>query len=92
MTLSTEPWCDPENVRSHLDTQTEVISDDHGKMVLSIPYNDDLPDTLDKIEAQKKELGITGMSVSIITLEKVFLKYVYYIDFTIVFGINNLFI
>ncbi|XP_058807201.1 ATP-binding cassette sub-family A member 17-like [Phymastichus coffea] len=74
VTLSTEPWCDPENVRSKLETPCEVLSDDRGKMVLSIPYNNNLPDTLDTIEEKKKELGITGMSVSIITLEKVFPK------------------
>jgi len=41
-----------------------------------VPYTDSLPQSLDKVESEKKNLGITGISVSLITLEQVFLKYV----------------
>lgn len=74
MTLSTQPWCDPEKIHGILDPQSEILNADGGKVVMSIPHTPELPDSLDKIEANKKELGVTGMSVSLITLEQVFLK------------------
>ena len=57
-----------------MDPQSEILNADGSKVVLSIPYTPELPDSLDKIETNKKELGVTGMSVSLITLEQVFLK------------------
>lgn len=45
-----------------------------GKVILSVPYSDRLPETLDNVESMKSSLGITGISVSLITLEQVFLK------------------
>lgn len=76
VTLSTESWCDPQRIRDELDPRGQILNTDGGKMVLSIPYSHVLPDSLDRMELRKKELGVTGMSVSLITLEQVFLKYV----------------
>ena len=76
VTLSTESWCDPQRIRNELDSRGQIVNIDGGKIVLSIPHTLDLPDSLDRMEINKKELGVTGMSVSLITLEQVFLKYV----------------
>jgi len=57
--------------------RTEQLSVDSEKIVLSVPYTDSLPESLDKVESEKKNLGVTGISVSLITLEQVFLKYVF---------------
>lgn len=77
VTLSTKSWCIPEQVISKFDAETQQLSVDSEKIILSVPFNDDLPQSLDKVESQKKNLGITGISVSLITLEQVFLKYVF---------------
>lgn len=74
VTLSTESWCEPQKVCNELDVRGQILNVDGGKIVLSIPYSQELPDSLDKMELKKKEFGITGMSVSLITLEQVFLK------------------
>ncbi|XP_008203603.1 phospholipid-transporting ATPase ABCA1 isoform X2 [Nasonia vitripennis] len=74
VTLSTESWCDPQRIRNELDSRGQILNIDGGKIVLSVPNSPELPDYLDKIEMQKKNLGVTGMSVSLITLEQVFLK------------------
>ncbi|XP_058807246.1 phospholipid-transporting ATPase ABCA1-like isoform X2 [Phymastichus coffea] len=74
VTLSTESTCDPQRICNELDTRSQILNVDGGKIVLSIPYTPELPDSLDRMEMKKKELGITGMSVSLITLEQVFLK------------------
>ncbi|XP_011496889.1 PREDICTED: ATP-binding cassette sub-family A member 1-like [Ceratosolen solmsi marchali] len=74
ITLSTEPWCESQKVCKELDARGQIVNIDGGKIVLSIPYSHELPDSLDKMELKKKEFGVTGMSVSLITLEQVFLK------------------
>ncbi|XP_014205590.1 ATP-binding cassette sub-family A member 1-like [Copidosoma floridanum] len=74
VTLSTESWCDPNRVKNEFSTNGQILNVDGGKVVLSIPYTPELPDSLDKMESKKKDFGITGMSVSLITLEQVFLK------------------
>ena len=74
VTLSIEQWCDSEKIRSFIDNRAEIISNDGSKIVLVIPHDSELPDKLDNIESKKKEFGITGMSVSLITMEQVFLK------------------
>jgi ATP-binding cassette subfamily A (ABC1) protein 3 len=76
VTLSTESWSEPQKVCNELDSRGQILNIDGGKIVLSIPYSHELPDSLDKMELKKKEFGVTGMSVSLITLEQVFLKYV----------------
>ena len=57
-----------------MDKESEFITIDTGKIVLSVPYTSSFLDTLDLLQKNKKLLGITGLSVSLITLEKVFLK------------------
>ncbi|XP_033219462.1 retinal-specific phospholipid-transporting ATPase ABCA4-like isoform X2 [Belonocnema kinseyi] len=74
VTLSTEDKYDLEKIRNQFTGESELINFDGGKIVLSIPYTDHLPDDLDKIESSKKKLGVNGISVSLITLEQVFLK------------------
>ena len=74
MTLSTDKGYDLEKIRNQLSEGSQLINLDGGKMVLSVPYTSQLPDDLDKIEDQKKDLGVNGISVSLITLEQVFLK------------------
>nr|XP_034183985.1 retinal-specific phospholipid-transporting ATPase ABCA4-like [Osmia lignaria] len=74
VTLSTKSWCNSEKVINKFDARTQQINVDSEKIVLSVPNTDTLPQILDKIENQKKKLGVTGISVSLITLEEVFLK------------------
>jgi len=74
--LSTKSWCIPDKVISKFDSGTQQLSVDSEKIVLNVPYTDSLPQSLDKVESEKKKLGITGISVSLITLEQVFLEYV----------------
>ncbi|XP_018306221.1 ATP-binding cassette sub-family A member 1 [Mycetomoellerius zeteki] len=76
VTLSTKSWCVPEKVISKFDSRTQQLSIDSEKIVLNVPYTDSLPQSLDKVESEKKKLGVTGISVSLITLEQVFLKIV----------------
>ncbi|XP_076644769.1 phospholipid-transporting ATPase ABCA3 [Halictus rubicundus] len=74
VTLSTKSWCNADKVISKFDPRTQPMSVDSEKIVLSIPYSETLPESLDNVENQKKNLGVTGISVSLITLEEVFLK------------------
>lgn len=74
VTLSTKSWCSPDKVINQFDPRTQQISVDSEKIVLSVPNTETLPQSLDKVEGQKRNLGVTGISVSLITLEEVFLK------------------
>ncbi|XP_076762980.1 ATP-binding cassette sub-family A member 17 [Xylocopa sonorina] len=74
VTLSTKSWCNADKVINKFDPRTQQISVDNEKIVLSVPNTETLPQCLDKVEEQKKTLGVTGVSVSLITLEEVFLK------------------
>uniref|UniRef100_A0A6V7M8L4 ABC transporter domain-containing protein n=1 Tax=Bracon brevicornis TaxID=1563983 RepID=A0A6V7M8L4_9HYME len=74
VTLSTEPWCDTSNVIRELGIPGELLNRDEGKMVLAVPLEPTLPGALDKLDNMKEELGISGMSVSMITLEQIFLR------------------
>ena len=74
ITLSTKSWCNSEKVINKFDPRTQQISVDSEKIVLSAPNTETLPQSLDKVESQKKKMGVTGISVSLITLEEVFLK------------------
>lgn len=74
VTLSTKSWCNAEKVINKFDSRTQQLSTDSNKIVLSVPNTDTLPQSLDNIESHKKDLGVTGISVSLITLEEVFLK------------------
>ncbi|XP_011699647.1 PREDICTED: uncharacterized protein LOC105456952 [Wasmannia auropunctata] len=76
VTLSTKSWCIPEKVISKFDSRTEQLSVDSEKIVLNVPFTDSLPRSLDQVESEKSKLGVTGISVSLITLEQVFLKIV----------------
>ncbi|KAK2576776.1 hypothetical protein KPH14_005420 [Odynerus spinipes] len=73
VTLSTKSWCDPEKVVNKFDSRSQVTID-NDKIILNVPFTEALPDSLDQIESQKKALGVTGINVSLITLEQVFLK------------------
>ncbi|XP_011306970.1 retinal-specific ATP-binding cassette transporter, partial [Fopius arisanus] len=74
VTLSIEPWCDPSKIIQEVGISAQLLSQDEGKMVLTIPQVESLPQTLDHLESSRNALGITGMSVSLITLEQVFLR------------------
>ncbi|XP_058807192.1 ATP-binding cassette sub-family A member 7-like isoform X2 [Phymastichus coffea] len=74
LTLSVEPSCDVEVIRDELKGRAKVTNQDGSKIVMSIPYSDELPDSLDQLESKKSELGISGLSVSLISLEQVYLK------------------
>ncbi|EZA61865.1 hypothetical protein DMN91_006090 [Ooceraea biroi] len=76
VTLSTKSWCIPDKVVSKFDSRTQQLYADSEKILLNVPYTDSLPESLDKVESEKKHLGVTGISVSLITLEQVFLKVV----------------
>lgn len=72
--MSIVPLCDIERIRYELDREGKIINQDGSKIVISIPNSPDLPDSLDKLEKMKEELGVLGLSVSLISLEQVFLK------------------
>ncbi|XP_076288268.1 phospholipid-transporting ATPase ABCA3 isoform X2 [Lasioglossum baleicum] len=74
VTLSTKSWCNADKVINKFDPRTQPVSVDSEKIVLSIPYSETLPESLDNVENEKKNLGVTGISVSLITLEEVFLR------------------
>ncbi|CAL7939780.1 unnamed protein product [Xylocopa violacea] len=74
VTLSTKSWCNADKVINMFDPRTQQVSVDNEKIVLSVPNTETLPQCLDKVEEQKETLGVTGISVSLITLEEVFLK------------------
>ncbi|KAF7992262.1 hypothetical protein HCN44_001587 [Aphidius gifuensis] len=74
VTLSVDPGCNVAKISEEIEINVNVLSEGDGKIVLAIPKTESLPEALDKLESSKKKLGITGMSVSIITLEQVFLK------------------
>lgn len=74
VTLSVESSCYPEKILYELDCRGKIVSQDGSKIVVSVPNSPDLPQALDKVELKKKELGISGLSVSLISLEQVFLK------------------
>lgn len=74
VTLSTKSWCNAEKIINKFDPRTQQINVDSEKIVLSVPNTETLPQSLDNVENQKKNLGVTGISVSLITLEEVFLK------------------
>lgn len=74
VTLSTEETCDIEEVKNQLPEESQLVSHDSGKIVFSIPFTQRLPNDFDRIEENKDQLGITGISVSLITLEQVFLR------------------
>lgn len=74
VTLSTKSWCNAEKIINKFDPRTQQINIDNEKIVLSVPNTETLPQSLDNVENQKKNLGVTGISVSLITLEEVFLK------------------
>ena len=69
-----KPESDTENIRTSLSSTAKILSNDGSKIILSVPSTPELPDILDGIEQRKSQLGITGISVSLITLEQVFLK------------------
>lgn len=79
VTLSTEETCDIEEVKNQLPEESQLVSHDSGKIVFSIPFTQRLPNDFDRIEENKDQLGITGISVSLITLEQVFLRYIFLI-------------
>lgn len=74
ITSSTMPFCDPETVKCHLGGEAETTSFDTGRLKLTVPHSNHLPDKLDKFEMQKKNLEVNGNSVSNITLDQVFMK------------------
>ncbi|XP_076222279.1 ATP-binding cassette sub-family A member 17 isoform X2 [Nomia melanderi] len=74
VTLSTKSWCNADKVISKFDPRTQPVNVDSEKIVLSVPHTETLPQSLDNVENEKKNLGVTGISVSLITLEEVFLK------------------
>ncbi|KAK0158992.1 hypothetical protein PV328_009925 [Microctonus aethiopoides] len=74
VTLSIEPWCEVSKIFEEIGITAHILSQDDGKIILALPPAESLPIALDRLENSKKNLGITGMSVSIITLEQVFLR------------------
>ncbi|XP_076238688.1 ATP-binding cassette sub-family A member 17 isoform X2 [Calliopsis andreniformis] len=74
VTLSTKSWCNSEKVINIFDPRTQPLHVDKEKILLSVPHTEILPESLDKVESQKTNLGVTGISVSLITLEEIFLK------------------
>ena len=61
-------------IRQILGKETQLLRLEDEIMVLCVPYRDKLAESLDEIENRKRELGVIGINVSLITLEQVFLK------------------
>ncbi|XP_048510198.1 ATP-binding cassette sub-family A member 7-like [Athalia rosae] len=74
VTLSVEPWCEQSKIQEVVGDQGNVDATVQGRVLITLPMSDSLPQILDTLEGRKAELGITGVSVSTITLEQVFLK------------------
>jgi ATP-binding cassette subfamily A (ABC1) protein 3 len=74
VTLSIEPWCNIEKLYEKLNSNDNIHNKDGNRIIMSIPNSPNLPDWLDNLENCKSEFGISGLSVSLITLEQVFLK------------------
>lgn len=74
MTLSTDVGSDQDLLKEQFPPETQIVGAEEGKIIFSVPNSENLPDTLDAIESKKKTLGVSGISVSLITLEQVFLK------------------
>ncbi|XP_012253261.2 phospholipid-transporting ATPase ABCA1-like isoform X1 [Athalia rosae] len=74
ITLSIESSYDYEKIQSIVGSEARIDTGTYGRLVISIPMTNSLPEILDKMETNKTELGITGVSVSTITLEEVFLR------------------
>ncbi|XP_033225197.1 phospholipid-transporting ATPase ABCA1-like isoform X2 [Belonocnema kinseyi] len=74
ITFSITSWCDTEIVRKELSEETELLRLEDETMVICVPYTDQLAESLDEIESKKRDLGVTAINVSLVTLEQVFLK------------------
>ncbi|XP_032690164.1 phospholipid-transporting ATPase ABCA1-like isoform X2 [Odontomachus brunneus] len=74
ITLSVKSSCKPKKIMNKFHSKMQQLSIDKEKIVLNVPYSDSLPQSLDSVESEKKKLGVTGINVSLITLEQVFLK------------------
>lgn len=74
VSLSTAPDCDFEKLREFLIGKAEIRCIDGTKVILHLPNTPELPKTLDLLDCRKKELRLTGLSTSLITLEQVFLE------------------
>lgn len=76
ISMSTEDGCDPQEILKALDSNCEIKSHNRCRLQVQVPITNNLPDALDYIDSQKDRLGITGMSVSLMSLEQIFLKWV----------------
>ncbi|XP_046753811.1 phospholipid-transporting ATPase ABCA7-like [Diprion similis] len=74
ITLSTTPECDIDKICNLVGSDASINTTQYGRIVINLPFTSSLPEILDTMENQKAELGITGLSVSIINLEQVFLR------------------
>lgn len=74
VTIYTEPNCDIATVIGCIGA-CELIIIDSGKLVLAIPYSQNLLQIMDYMEKEKTTLQIRGLGLSLITLDKIFLKY-----------------
>ncbi|XP_015521738.2 retinal-specific phospholipid-transporting ATPase ABCA4 [Neodiprion lecontei] len=74
ITLSTTSNYDIDKIRELVGSDASINVTQHGRIVINLPFTSSLPEILDSMENQKAKLGITGLSVSIITLEQVFLR------------------
>ncbi|XP_033225198.1 ATP-binding cassette sub-family A member 17-like isoform X3 [Belonocnema kinseyi] len=74
ITFSITSWCDTEIVRKELSEETELLRLEDETMVICVPYTDQLAESLDEIESKKRDLGVTAINVSLVTLEQVFLN------------------
>ena len=74
VTFSVEPNCNPERIRCQFGSDGKITSIEGNKLSINVPKSMELPDSLDRLEQAKESLGISGLSVSTISLEQVFLK------------------
>lgn len=57
-----------------MGVESEILKLEDDTMILCVPCSEKLVESLDKIENQKREFGVTAIKVSLITLEQVVLK------------------
>lgn len=74
ITCSTTESCNAERVWFLFGDTAEITSVDNGRLKLAVSQTPDLPTKLDQLESEKEHLGVTGISVSAITLEEVLIR------------------
>lgn len=75
-TLTTGKDCDHGRVLEALHPQGQIANVCGNKLVIDLPYFEDLPKTLDDLEVKKAQLGVEDIAISRVSLERVLREWV----------------